>query len=232
MLIQSVRRMVDGRLKCCGSPFFLKKHFKAEYLLTIVKEPGCNVDDVTGLLRQYSTSIDIVTNIDDELCYRLSVKDKSFYEQMLKELEFRMQLLHLNSFDMSLIKLGDVFHKANIEKPKTNDAEKAELINCIDDHAENTQLLHGFARVRNRFYAVLKTKIYYWKVDRLIYALPIIIGILFNALLFYVHHSTVNNRSKSLEISLDIYDKSVTILDKNDAFSSLMLKLNSSSIFI
>ena len=54
--------MAGGRLQCCGSSFFLKKKYGAGYHLVMDKDPGCEVEKVTNLLKMYIPNIKVSVN--------------------------------------------------------------------------------------------------------------------------------------------------------------------------
>lgn len=212
--------MADGRLKCCGSSFFLKKRFGAGYHLICVKEPGCNSHDVTKLLKKYLPNIHIATDIGAELGYQLPDDDTTFFQQMFNDLENNMQSLQLSSFGVSLTTLEDVFHKVGSDSlhqlPPIDNGEEYNIRNRSDAFSESwnesTVLLRGLALIYNQWCAMFKKKFYYWKRNWIIYA---VINILAIAL---VVHSGLDDPDSSTEptslpISLATYRKSVIILD-------------------
>lgn len=217
--------MTDGRLICCGSAFFLKKQFQVGYNLIFVKEMGCDSTIVTNLLRKYMPNIDIATEIGTELSYHLPDCDNSFFKAMLQELEDNLQTLHLSSFGVSLTTLEDVFHKTGTKKHHF-DMSVGNGRNFDDTHIpsshfdENTDLLHGYKLICNQFYGMLKKKMYNWKRNWMIYALPVIFVMVITFIDLCVGLFWNASLPASLSISLANYSKSVTILDKSNANAS------------
>lgn len=212
--------MAEGRLKCCGSSFFLKKHFGAGYHLICVKEDECNSDEVTELLKKYLPNISISTDVGAELSYHLPDDDTSFFEQMFNDLESNLQSLHLSSFGVSLTTLEDVFHRMNTDNIGNGHMGNGATITTVpsESNNENIGLLRGLALVRSQWYALFKKKWYYWKRNWLIYVL---LNVLAVAMFVYGAH-LINSPPEekpieSLPISLDSYVKSVTISDESNA---------------
>lgn len=51
--------IAGGKLKCCGSSFFLKKKFGAGYNLIMDVSQSCNPGEVTALLRKYIPNTEV-----------------------------------------------------------------------------------------------------------------------------------------------------------------------------
>lgn len=216
--------MGDGRLKCCGSSFFLKKRFGAGYHLICVKEVGCNSDDVTNLLRKYLPNICIATDVGAELCYHLPDDDTTFFHKMFSDLENNLRSLRMSSFGVSLTTLEDVFHKVGTDthhhSPSLGIAVNDNVRNRADAFSEssNKKMVHslGFGLICNQWCAMFKKKYFYWKRNWITYA---IVNILAIALMAYSgfgekYPSTeATDQTTSLPISLATYRKSMIILD-------------------
>lgn len=219
--------MTDGRLKCCGSAFFLKKQFQVGYNLIFVKEVGCDFTIVTNLLRKYLPNINIATEIGTELSYHLPDGDNSFFKQMLEELENNLQKLRLSSFGVSLTTLEDVFHKTgtkihNFDMSEGN-RRNSDGADILSPHLnENTVLLHGYKLICNQFYGMLKKKMYYWKRNWIIWMPVVLVMAMTLAELCgrLFAEASAHNEPAPLLISLANYIKSVTILDKNRSNAS------------
>lgn len=54
--------MAGGRLKCCGSSFFLKKKYGAGYNLIMEKSQNCDPENVKQLLKNYIPGIEVSTD--------------------------------------------------------------------------------------------------------------------------------------------------------------------------
>jgi ATP-binding cassette subfamily A (ABC1) protein 3 len=45
--------MAEGKVQCCGSSLFLKNHYGVGYHIVMVKQPGCKVQRITELVKQF-----------------------------------------------------------------------------------------------------------------------------------------------------------------------------------
>lgn len=216
--------MAEGRLKCCGSSFFLKKRFGAGYHLVCVKEDGCDSGQVTELLSKYLPNISIATDIGTELSYHLPDDDTSFFQQMFSDLENNMKSLRLSSFGVSLTTLEDVFHKIGTAGigigDKTNDTTDTDSL--TESSNRNIVLLRGLALIRNQWYAMFKKKYFYWKRNWILYTILNVVAIAAMAYAGYAYNSPTEDSLPipSLPISLATYAKSETILDEKNANGS------------
>lgn len=209
-------RMAEGRIKCCGSSFFLKKRFGAGYRLICVKDAGCDTSQVTRLLKQYLSAIEIDSDVGAELSYHLPNDDTSFFEKMFDDLETNMQSLHLSSFGLSLTTLEDVFHKVGTDSI-VGDAK--EIDTDASDELNNKDIVRllGFALVRNHCYAMFKKKYFYWKRNWITYAILNILTVFLLAYLGYNIQSQKGPPDTKVipprPITLTDYEKSEIIMD-------------------
>uniref|UniRef100_A0A8C0G2T6 ATP-binding cassette sub-family A member 2 n=1 Tax=Chelonoidis abingdonii TaxID=106734 RepID=A0A8C0G2T6_CHEAB len=127
-----------GKLKCCGSPLFLKSTYGDGYKLTVVKKqsdsrngtgqsPGippshsstspCSEPRVTQFIKKYVASCLLISNTNTELSYILpseAVK-KGCFERLFQHLEQRLGELELTSFGLMDTTLEEVFLKVSEE---------------------------------------------------------------------------------------------------------------------
>uniref|UniRef100_A0A671NWR4 ATP-binding cassette sub-family A member 2 n=1 Tax=Sinocyclocheilus anshuiensis TaxID=1608454 RepID=A0A671NWR4_9TELE len=126
-----------GKLKCCGSPLFLKSTYGDGYKLTLVKKQNekspsspsalssspassispCSESRVTQFIRQYVASCLLVSDSNTELSYVLpseAVK-KGCFERLFQALEQSLDSLALTSFGVMDTTLEEVFLKVSEE---------------------------------------------------------------------------------------------------------------------
>ncbi|XP_062310063.1 LOW QUALITY PROTEIN: ATP-binding cassette sub-family A member 2 [Osmerus eperlanus] len=129
-----------GKLKCCGSPLFLKSTYGDGYKLTLVKKQSesrdqgprhqpttllspssslspCSEPRVTQFIRQFVASCLLVSDSNTELSYVLpseAVK-KGCFERLFQALEQRLDSLALTSFGVMDTTLEEVFLKVSEE---------------------------------------------------------------------------------------------------------------------
>ncbi|XP_028269247.1 ATP-binding cassette sub-family A member 2 isoform X3 [Parambassis ranga] len=129
-----------GKLKCCGSPLFLKSTYGDGYKLTLVKKQSegrgqgsqlqpplslspssslspCSEARVTQFIRQFVASCLLVSDSNTELSYVLpseAVK-KGCFERLFQALEQSLDSLALTSFGVMDTTLEEVFLKVSEE---------------------------------------------------------------------------------------------------------------------
>ncbi|XP_076211852.1 ATP-binding cassette sub-family A member 2 isoform X1 [Aptenodytes patagonicus] len=128
-----------GKLKCCGSPLFLKSTYGDGYKLTVVKkqsdtrngtEPGqphsppahssvspCSEPRVSQFVKKYVASCLLISDTNTELSYILpseAVK-KGCFERLFQHLEQSLEELDLTSFGLMDTTLEEVFLKVSEE---------------------------------------------------------------------------------------------------------------------
>uniref|UniRef100_A0A8C7HAF4 ATP-binding cassette sub-family A member 2 n=1 Tax=Oncorhynchus kisutch TaxID=8019 RepID=A0A8C7HAF4_ONCKI len=144
-----------GKLKCCGSPLFLKSTYGDGYKLTLVTQPQppstvspsssslspsssslspCSETRVTQFIRQFVGSCLLLSDSNTELSYVLpseAVK-KGCFERLFQALEQNLAILALTSFGVMDTTLEEVFLKVSEEDQslENSDAE-VELSNLV-----------------------------------------------------------------------------------------------------
>ncbi|XP_039200906.1 ATP-binding cassette sub-family A member 2 isoform X2 [Crotalus tigris] len=136
-----------GKLKCCGSPLFLKSTYGDGYKLTVVKKQSdartnsetglprsppcpsatspCSEERVTQFIKKHVASCLLISNTNTELSYILpseAVK-KGGFERLFQHLEHHLQELDLTSFGLMDTTLEEVFLKVSEEDPSLENSE-------------------------------------------------------------------------------------------------------------
>lgn len=225
--------MADGDLKCCGSSFFLKKRFGTGYHLICVKNEGCDSNNVTNLLREYIPDVSVESEIGSELSYELPNEYGDKFEAMFEKLEDTQHKLKLGSFGVSLTTLEEVFLKIGsdstaIERmPHGTQMATAEVNGNYHGDAEtntgpssnasttseSAPLLRGLSLRTNQWYGMLMKKFICWKRSWTLFLLQNLIPVTFVVIsIIIVHMVEQQIRLPDLDISLDAYGKTVTML--------------------
>uniref|UniRef100_A0AAZ3S8N3 ATP-binding cassette sub-family A member 2 n=1 Tax=Oncorhynchus tshawytscha TaxID=74940 RepID=A0AAZ3S8N3_ONCTS len=128
-----------GKLKCCGSPLFLKSTYGDGYKLTLVKKQSesggglhssCLPARVTKFIRQFVGSCLLVSDSNTELSYVLpseAVK-KGCFERLFQALEQSLDLLALTSFGVMDTTLEEVFLKVSEEDQSLENSDPAAAV--------------------------------------------------------------------------------------------------------
>ncbi|XP_040010575.1 ATP-binding cassette sub-family A member 2 isoform X1 [Xiphias gladius] len=140
-----------GKLKCCGSPLFLKSTYGDGYKLTLVKKQSegrgqgsqlqppsslspasflspCSEARVTHFIRQFVASCLLVSDSNTELSYVLpseAVK-KGCFERLFQALEQSLDSLALTSFGVMDTTLEEVFLKVSEEDQSLENSDAGE----------------------------------------------------------------------------------------------------------
>uniref|UniRef100_A0A8C5QFN3 ATP-binding cassette sub-family A member 2 n=1 Tax=Leptobrachium leishanense TaxID=445787 RepID=A0A8C5QFN3_9ANUR len=120
-----------GKLKCCGSPLFLKSTYGDGYKLTVVKKQSgpdtrgtatsrvspCSESRVSQFIKKYVTSCLLVSDTNTELSYILPCESvrKGCFERLFQHLEQNLSDLELTSFGLMDTTLEEVFLKVSEE---------------------------------------------------------------------------------------------------------------------
>ncbi|XP_055516314.1 ATP-binding cassette sub-family A member 2 [Leucoraja erinacea] len=125
-----------GKLKCCGSPLFLKSTYGDGYKLTVVKKQhdsqtnsdsgqdcspslhsACLESKVTQFIKKYVVSTILMMDTNTEISYILpseAVK-KGCFERLFQALDLNLEDLNLTSFGLMDTTLEEVFLKVSEE---------------------------------------------------------------------------------------------------------------------
>lgn len=156
--------MAEGGLQCFGSSFFLKKRFGTGYHLICEKNYDCNSDYVTGFLRKYLHTLQVVSENESEISYLLPEHQVHLFPKMFVELEENEQKLNLKSYGVSLTTMEEIFLKfgkdslhADTKKPGSHNTV-SEVISITENHFNDTVLLNGTALLFNQTMAMFKVR--------------------------------------------------------------------------
>lgn len=235
--------MAEGELKCCGTSFFLKKRFGTGYRLVCVKNGDCDSNNVTNLLRQYIPGINVQEDIASELAYALPDEYVDKFEKMFEKLEENQENLKLDSFGVSLTTLEEVFLRvgadSNLDKlPNGNPLQNGEMngnykLNRESDSAiSNIELsneiiptMRGLSLRVNQWKAMFKKRFYCWIRSWVLFFLQNLIPVTFIVIsVFVVRMMAENNTLPDLEITLNRYERTVTMLQMPTQFDDPQLE--------
>uniref|UniRef100_A0A8B9G513 ATP binding cassette subfamily A member 3 n=1 Tax=Amazona collaria TaxID=241587 RepID=A0A8B9G513_9PSIT len=101
--------MAKGELQCCGSSLFLKRKYGAGYHMVMVKEPYCNLGEISRLICQYVPNATMESNAGAELSFILPKESTHRFEGLFTELEQRREELGIASYGASVTTMEEVF---------------------------------------------------------------------------------------------------------------------------
>ncbi|XP_058424852.1 phospholipid-transporting ATPase ABCA3-like [Diceros bicornis minor] len=113
--------MVKGSLRCCGSSVFLKKIYGVGYHIVMVKEPHCDVEEISKLINYYIPTATLEKNFRNELSFILPKEYTHRFEALFTNLEKRQKELGIASFGASITTMEEVFFRvSNTEDSQTD----------------------------------------------------------------------------------------------------------------
>ncbi|CAH2306168.1 ATP-binding cassette sub-family A member 12 [Pelobates cultripes] len=129
-----------GRLRCYGSPFFLKEKFGSGYHLTLTKkfssredERQCNTERVTALIQSHIPEANLKEDVAGELVYtlpRFNTDISEAYLSLLRALDSSLSDLHIGCYGISDTTIEEVLNR--IEQPLMQ-REESEACNPLPD---------------------------------------------------------------------------------------------------
>lgn len=108
--------MANGRIRCLGSPTFLKHRFTTGYHLQVNKTPKCNLFAIEFLLRKYAPRAHLQSDSDNKAMFVLGqIVATRHTITMFKELEQRKGELGFESLGLAVTTLEDVLMRVGEE---------------------------------------------------------------------------------------------------------------------
>uniref|UniRef100_A0A671G5F2 ATP binding cassette subfamily A member 3 n=1 Tax=Rhinolophus ferrumequinum TaxID=59479 RepID=A0A671G5F2_RHIFE len=101
--------MAKGELQCCGSSLFLKQKYGAGYHMTLVKEPHCNPEGISRLVRHHVPNATLESSAGAELSFVLPKESTHRFESLFAKLEKKQKELGIASFGASVTTMEEVF---------------------------------------------------------------------------------------------------------------------------
>ena len=95
-LADRVMIMSEGRLRCSGSPLFLKTRFGAGYLLSMAKtNGGCDTEAVTAAVRAVVPTASLAQAVAGELIYQLPLQAVPAFAELFQRLKVRLYTISI-----------------------------------------------------------------------------------------------------------------------------------------
>jgi ATP-binding cassette subfamily A (ABC1) protein 3 len=110
-LADRIAIMNHGKVKCCGTPLFLKNTFGAGFRLTIAKSPEFNEDTFVKALNSQIDQNTIETNIAAEMCISLPFQMSSKLPGLLSNIESNKKAYGIDGYGISSPTIEEVFIK-------------------------------------------------------------------------------------------------------------------------
>ncbi|KAL1420360.1 hypothetical protein MTO96_024195 [Rhipicephalus appendiculatus] len=108
--------MANGRIRCSGSPGFLKHRFDTGYHMKIDKLPTCNIPAIEKLLGQYAPKVKLQSDSDNEAVFIIGhVQPTRKIVTMFKDIEQQSEDLGIESVGLAVTSLEDVLIRVGEE---------------------------------------------------------------------------------------------------------------------
>jgi len=105
--------MGDGKLVCCGSSLFLKRHYGVGYNMTLEKKSSTNFDSraLNDAVVKRVPEASLLTDAGKEITYQLPFSASSTMPALFEHIDRSMDSLGLESYGISVTTLEEVFIK-------------------------------------------------------------------------------------------------------------------------
>ncbi|EEC02974.1 ABC transporter, putative, partial [Ixodes scapularis] len=108
--------MANGRIRCMGSPAFLKQRFGTGYHMQVNKAAFCNVSAIESLLRKYAPRARLQSDSDNEAVFVLGqIVTTRHTIAMFRDLEQGKDKLGIESLGLTVTTLEDVLMRVGEE---------------------------------------------------------------------------------------------------------------------
>ncbi|XP_049513422.1 phospholipid-transporting ATPase ABCA3-like [Dermacentor silvarum] len=108
--------MANGRIRCSGSPTFLKQRFSTGYHMRINKLPKCNIPGIEKLLAKYAPKAKLRSNSDNEAVFIVGhIAASRKIVTMFKDIEQQSEELGIESVGLAMTSLEDVLIRVGEE---------------------------------------------------------------------------------------------------------------------
>lgn len=221
VLSDRIAILANGKLKCSGSTFFLKKRFGTGYHLILEKLETCNSDTVTQRLQVYIPEIRIESENENELTYLLPENRTDLFKSMFQELEKNASRLSIPSFGVSLTTLEEVFlriaEKENLPQNLSDEQNEQIGVNiCLDAQHE---ILQGWPLLWSQTTALFKKRYICWlRIWPTFCGYNLIVILLLALIIYQSYEQDVPGDAVELpplNITFDRYKKPFVIVPKN-----------------
>ncbi|XP_073151159.1 ABC transporter A family member 1 isoform X3 [Henckelia pumila] len=154
--------MANGSLKCCGSSFFLKQKYGVGYTLTLVKTTPTTSAAADIVYRHIPSAI-CVSEVGNELTFKLPLASSSSFESMFREIECYVQRsnptvgtvgygdgnsLGIESYGISVTTLEEVFLRvAGGDFDNTECLDSKKLLTTPDSNVQQPGENHTSNRI-------------------------------------------------------------------------------------
>ena len=165
--------MAEGKLKCLGSPLFLKSKFGIGYNLTMVKK-DINIPSkpIQTMIQQHIPESQVLSDVSAEFALQLPLQSAPKFQSLFDELDQNLNKLGISSYGVSVTTLEEVFlNVAKINAPEKHYQGKNDATVDIEDdldtyNIEEDRIKGSWTLFKTHFAALVKKRIQYAKRDK------------------------------------------------------------------
>ena len=129
ILADRIAIMADGKVRCIGSPLFLKNRYGVGYNLTIGKKmnsaSGERSQQLTEFVRRHIPEAKLLYDVSAEIQYQLPLSSTHKFQSFFKDLDSHLPDLSLEQYGISVTTLEEVFLR--VAKGEEEDEEDSEV---------------------------------------------------------------------------------------------------------
>lgn len=157
VLADRIAIMNDGELQTVGSSYFLKKRFGSGYKFVIVKEQGCEVNEILSVLQKFAPDTSLDSNGQTEAVFIINEDYQPVFQSMFRKIEDDSRSLKISSFGCSLTTLEEVFIKVGSQVGSSDHKHQTSKFNDF----VSTRKVQGVTLLFYQMYAIILKKFHY-----------------------------------------------------------------------
>ncbi|XP_006886459.1 PREDICTED: ATP-binding cassette sub-family A member 6 [Elephantulus edwardii] len=232
--------MSNGRLRCAGSSFFLKKKWGLGYHLSLYKNEACDPEKITSLVNHHIPDAKLRMERKEKLVYALPLKRTDVFPDLFKDLEMCFGQEVVN-YDVSMSALDEVLMKVEGKSSINQEVEPEDVqrdsgrLEEVDTPCPSLPEMHkavsGLALWRQQVWTIARLRLLKLKHGkRELLTLLLVFAIALFPLLMEDLLNAIVNRKSELEFKPELYFLSPGQLPKEPHTSLLIINNTGSDI--
>ena len=143
--------MADGKVKCCGSPMFLKSNLGAGFTLTITKESTTSSKAIVDLVASHVPTSKLKNENSLEVIIELDIPDAGSLPPLATALDKSKAEVGFSSFGFSKTTIEDVFLRVGEERDRHESVQVDEKKMYEDINVSDQRKVKGSMLLLNHF---------------------------------------------------------------------------------
>lgn len=171
--------MADGKVKCCGSPMFLKSNLGAGFTLTITKESSTSSQAIVDLVSSHVATSKLKNENSLEVIIELDIPNAGSLPTLATALDKSKAEIGFSSFGFSKTTIEDVFLRVGEERDRHQTVVVDEKKMYEDINVSDQQKVKGSMLLLNHFKGLFMKRMLstlrMWKTYAALSALSILV---------------------------------------------------------